>query len=169
MKREKLIIPVFILVLVLSAVCVAQVKREASPFEKYRQSTVNELEFRKLKFDAASIRASIQPTPLPNGLGAPFIEGETVEGKLLIEVEVHSSELPQTVDGRKDAMMEAVTAARKGFGYAFGGAAAIQYFDKWTVIQFSDDDKFLKAIRTKDTKPVDPYIGYYENGELVFR
>jgi hypothetical protein len=153
----------------LAAVSAAQVKKSASPFEKYRQSSVNEFEFRKTKFDVASVRLSLQPTPLPNGLGAPFIEGETVGGKLVIEVEVYSSDLPQTVDGRKDAMMQAVGVARAASSYAFGTAEAEQFFDKWTVVQFSDSEKFLKAMKARDTKPVDPYIGIYENGELVLR
>jgi hypothetical protein len=154
------------LFLVLSAIAEGQVKKQGSPFEKYRQSSVNELELRKAKFDVAAIRLSMQPSPLPNGVGAPFIYGETAEGKLVIEVAVYSSDLPQTVDGRKDAMMQAVGVARAASTYAFGTVESEQFFDTWVVIQFSDTERFLKH---KGKIPVDPYIGFYENGELVLR
>jgi hypothetical protein len=166
MKQSRWYLLASVLTLVLAVIAVGQVKKQDSPFEKYRQSSVNELEFRKAKFDVASVRLSIQPTPLPNGLGAPFIQGETAEGKLIIEVTVYSGDLPQTVDGRKDAMMEAVGVSRAAFGYAFTTPDMIKFFDKWTVIQFSDTEKFLKH---KGKEPVDPYIGFYENGELVLR
>ena len=155
-----------VLLTLIAVTSLAQVKKEASPFEKYRQSSVNELEFRKTKFDVSSLRFSLQPTQLPKGVGAPYVEGETVEGKLVIEVHVWSSDLPQTVDGRKDAMMQAVAVAEGAFSFAFGTVAQIQSFDQWTVIQFWDDEKVTKH---KGTKPVDPYIGFYENGELVLR
>src|SRR5713226_3989049 len=106
MKKSSLTVSV--LLLVLSAISVAQVKKQVSPFDKYRQSTVSELEFRKLQFQVESMRLSLQPTPVPGGLGVPHIVGETASGKLLIEVEVYASDLPQTVEARKDAMMEAV-------------------------------------------------------------
>src|ERR1700687_280843 len=108
MKKPSLTVSVMLLVLLLSAISVAQVKKQSSPFDKYRQSTVNELEFRKLQFQVESMRLSLQPTPVPRGLGVPHIVGETTGGKLLIEVEVYASDLPQTVEARKDAMMEAV-------------------------------------------------------------
>jgi hypothetical protein len=68
MKKKKLTVAWLILPLVLSALCVAHENKKASPFERYRESTVNELEFRKTKFDVAAMRASLQPTPLPSGL-----------------------------------------------------------------------------------------------------
>jgi hypothetical protein len=169
MKKERLTIMGSILALALSAVCVAQVNKEVSPFERYRQSTVNELEFRKIKFDVASIRLSLQPTPLPNGLGAPFVEGEAANGKLIVQVNVYSSDLPQTVDARKDAMWQAVNVSHAAFSYAFGTLEERKFFDKWIVVQFFDEEKLSKASKSKDTKPVDPYIGIYENGELVLR
>lgn len=168
MKRRKVIyILTGILGIVgLAVVLPAQVKKQSSPFEQYRQSTVNELVFRETQFDVASIRASIQPTPLPKGLGAPFIQGENAEGKLVIQVQVYSSDLPQTVDGRKDAMMQAVGTARAALSFAFGTMQSEQFFDKWTLIHFFDMEKLLNH-KSKD--PVDPDIGYYENGELVLR
>jgi len=145
-------------------------KKQGSPFDKYRQSTVNELEFRKLQFQVESMRLSLQPTPVPSGLGVPHIVGETTSGKLLIEVEVYASDLPQTVEARKDAMMEAVGRSMAGFSFAFytpdSGMLLDELFNKWCVVQFSDNEKFVKA---KGKKPVDPYIGIYENGELVLR
>jgi len=120
----------------------AQVKKETSPFAKYRQSSVNELEFRKTKFDVAAIRASLQPTPLPNGVGAPHVEGETADGKLRIQVDVWSSDLPQTVDARKVAMMQAVGVAHVAFSFAFDPVVAdIQSFNKWSIVQFWDNEK----------------------------
>ncbi len=158
-----------ILALALSAVCVARVNKEVSPFERYRRSSVNEFEFRKAKFDVASIRLSLQLTPLPNGLGVPFIESEAANGKLMIQVDVNSSELPQTVDARKDAMWQAVNVSRAAFSYAFGTMEEEKFFEKWIVIQFFDDEKLLKASKNKEKNTVDPYIGIYENGELVLR
>jgi len=73
-----------VLAALIAATCLAQVKRDSSPFAKYRQSSVNELEFRKTLFDVAAIRSSLQPTPLPNGFGPPHIVGETAAGKLVI-------------------------------------------------------------------------------------
>jgi hypothetical protein len=154
--------------LIVATIAVAQVKKQNSPFDKYRSSTVNELEFRKLQFQVEAMRLSLQPTPVPSGLGVPHIVGETVEGKLLIEVEVYGSDLPQTVAGRKDAMMESVGRSMAGLSFAFPtsdtGMLADELFNKWCVVQFSDTEKFLNA---KSKKPVDPYIGIYENGELV--
>jgi hypothetical protein len=159
------------LFLVFAVISFAQVKKQSSPFEKYRSSSVNELEFRKLRFQVESMRLSLQPTPVPSGLGVPYIVGETTEGKLLIEVEVYGSDLPQTVEGRKDAMMESVGRAMGGFSFAFyttdSGMLMDEFFNKWCVVQFSDTEKFFA--KHKEKKPVDPYIGIYENGELVLR
>jgi hypothetical protein len=105
------------LLTLVAVTCLAQVKKGQSPFEKYRQSTVNELELRKTKFDVAAIRASLQPTQLPVGVGAPYIYGETAEGKLVIQVDVWSSDLPQTVDGRKDVLMQAVAVSMAVLGH----------------------------------------------------
>ncbi len=165
--RTALVLLVFLLVSVIS---VAQVKKQSSPFDKYRQSTVNELEFRKLQFQVEAMRLSLQPTPLPRGLGVPHIVGETPNGKLLIEVDVYASDLPQTVDTRKDAMMEAVGTSMAGFSFAFyapeSGMLPDEFFKKWTVVQFSDWEKLSQR---KGKKVVDPNIGIYENGELVLR
>jgi hypothetical protein len=170
MKKPSFAVSVVFLAFILSAISVAQVKKQDSPFDKYRQSTVNELEFRKLQFQVESMRLSLQPTPLPSGLGVPHIVGETTSGKLLIEVEAYGGDLPQTVEGRKSAMMESVGRSMAGFSYAFYttdlGMLQDELFNKWCVIQFSDTEKFLRA---KGKKPVDPYIGIYESGELVLR
>ncbi len=69
MKKPGRAVSVSLVFLVLSAISVAQVKKQSSPFDKYRQSTVNELEFRKLQFQVETMRLSLQPTPLPSGLG----------------------------------------------------------------------------------------------------
>jgi hypothetical protein len=119
MKNKKRTFVGLILALVVSVACVAQVNRETSPYERYQKSTVNEFEFRKTKFDVAAMRLSFRPA-LPSGLGIPFVEGETAAGKLVIQVEVYSSALPQTVDARKDAMMEAVGTARAAFSCIHG-------------------------------------------------
>jgi len=158
------------LLLALSVPLFAQTAREASPFDKYRQPAVSELDFRKVKFDVACIRAAIQQRSLlASGFSAPQVEGETVDGKLLIQVQVYSSELPQTVEKRKETMMEAVDLARVGFAAAFGTSAASPSFEKWTRIVFEDLDAFVKAQKAKTTQPVDPIIGIYENKELVLR
>jgi hypothetical protein len=102
-------------------------------------------------------------------LGAPFIEGEAPSGKLIVQVRVYSSDLPQTVDARKDAMWQAVNVSRASFSYAFGTIEERKLFDKWVVIQFFDEEKLLKGSKNKDKDPVDPYIGTYESGELVLR
>jgi hypothetical protein len=167
MKKDRLAVVGLTLALALSVVCVAQVHKEVSPFERYRQTTVNELEFRKTKFDVASTRLSLQPTPLSKGLGVPFVEGEAPNGKLIIQVHVYASDLPQTVEGRKDAMWQAVNVSHAAFSYAFGTIGEGKFFDKWIVIQFFDEEKLLKGSKDKD--PVDPYIGIFENGELVLR
>lgn len=99
------------------------------------------------------------------GLGAPYIEGQNADGKLIIEVVVYTSDLPQTVDGRKEAMLQAVGVARAAWSFAFG-AQSDQLFDKWTFIHFFDMEKLLNH---KGKDPVNPDIGYYENGELVLR
>jgi hypothetical protein len=116
------------------------------------------------------MRLSLQPTPAPAGLGVPHIVGETAQGKLLIEVEVYGSDLPPTVEARKDTMMEVVGRAMGGFSLALyapdSEMLTDEFFNKWCVVQFSDTEKLLKH---KDKKPVDPYIGVYENGELVLR
>lgn len=170
MKPPRWFFPVSLLFLVLGTISVAQVKKQGSPFDKYRSSSVNELEFRKLQFQVESMRLSIQPTPVPSGLGVPHVIGETTNGKLVIEVEVYGSDLPQTVEARKDAMMEAVGRSMAGFSFAFytpdSGMLQDELFNKWCVVQFSDTEKFLKA---KSKKPVDPLIGIYDNGELVLR
>lgn len=161
---------VLALVALIAVTCLAQVKKDASPFEKYRQSSVNELEFRKLQFQVEAMRLSLQPAPMPAGLGVPHITGQTADGKLLIEVDVRGSDLPQTVDARKDALMEAVGRSMAGFSFAFytpdSGMQTDVLFNRWCVVQFSDNEKFVKP---KSNKPVDPYIGIYENGELVLR
>ncbi len=151
------------------AVSFGQVKQQTSPFDRYRQSTANELEFRKAKFDIAALRISLIPGSFLYHFTAPYVDGETAKGKLVIQVEVSSTELPSTVNGRKEAMMEAVNVARAGFSYAFGTAQSIQDFDHWTVIQFFDTAKVVDAAMTKDAKAVDPYIGVYENGQLILR
>ncbi len=170
MKKPSLTLLVSLLFLVLSTISVGQVKKQSSPFDKFKQSTVNELEFRKLQFQVESMRLSLQPTQLPRGLGVPHIVGETTSGKLLIQVEVYGSDLPQTVGARKDAMMEAVGTSMAGFSFAFydpdAGMLPDEFFNKWCVVQFSDTEKSLKA---KGKKPVDQFIGIYENGELVLR
>jgi hypothetical protein len=155
-----------VLLAMIAVTALAQVKKEQSPFDKYRQSTVSEFEFRKTKFEVAAIRASLQPTPLPNGVGAPHIEGETAEGKLVIQVDVWASDLPQTIDGRKDVLMQAVGVSLAAWSYAFDAVDADKSMKKWAVIQFWDDERLAKH---HGTKPVDPYIGIYENGELVLR
>jgi hypothetical protein len=170
LKKPSLTVSVVFLAFIFSTISLAQMKKQGSPFDKYRQSTVNELEFRKLQFQVESMRLSLQPTPLPSCLGVPHIVGETTSGKLLIEVEAYGSDLPQTVEGRKGAMMESVGRSIGGFSYAFyttdSGMLQDELFNKWCVIQFSDTEKVLRA---KGKKPVDPYIGIYENGELVLR
>ena len=170
MQKPGRAVLVALLFSLMAAISVAQVKKQVSPFDKYRQSAVNELEFRKLQFQVEAMRMSLQPTPSPRGLGVPHIVGETGGGKLLIEVQVYSSDLPQSVDGRKDAMMEAVNRSMAGFSFAFyspeSGSLFDESFRKWTVVQFSDSDKLLKG---NGGKPVDPYIGIYENGQLVLR
>jgi len=127
------------------------------------------LNLERRSFDIAALRISLNPGSFLYHLTAPYVEGETAEGKLVIQVEVSSTELPATVNGRKAALMEAVNVTRAGFSYAFGTAQSIQDFDHWTVIQFFDTAKVVNAAMTKDTKAVDPYIGVYENGQLVLR
>jgi hypothetical protein len=119
MKKPSLTVSLSLLFLVLSTISVGQVRKQSSPFDKYRQSTVNELALRKVQFQVESMRLSLQPTPMPNGLGVPHIIGETAQGKMVIEVEAYGSDLPPTVEGRKDAMMEAVGRAMGGFSFAF--------------------------------------------------
>lgn len=145
-------------------------KKQSAPFEKYRQATVSELEFRKLEFQVESTRLSLQPTPLPIGLGVPHIVGETASGKLLIEVDVYGSDLAQAVQERKNELMEAVGRSMAAFSFAFYTQDSVtlsdELFKKWCVVQFLDDEKF---VREKGQKTVDPYIGIYENGDLVLR
>jgi hypothetical protein len=62
--------------------------------------------------------------------------------------------------------MQGVAVAHAAFSFAFGSVADIQSFDKWTIVQFWDNKKVSEH---KGTKPVDPYIGFYENGQLVLR
>jgi hypothetical protein len=89
----------------------------------------------------------------------------------VIEVEVRGSELLQTLDARKYAMMEAVGISLTAFSFAFdtpdAGMLVDDFFNKWCVIGFSDTEKFLA--KKKDKKPTDPYIAFYENGELLLR
>jgi len=149
----------------LSAISFAQTKAQNSPFEKYKKSTTSEFEFRKLQFQVEAMRASLPPnTPLPKGVGVPFVYGETSDGKLVIEVEVWGSDLPKDVDARKESMYQAIVVSTAAFSFAFHPALE-ETFKKWTVIQFSDSERFQKA----HGKVVDPYIGNYENGELVLR
>ena len=154
-------------ILLLSVICFAQTKVQNSPFEKYKRSTTNEFEFRKLQFQVEAMRASLPPnTPLPNGIGIPFVYGETADGKLVIEVEVWGSGLPKDRDARKEAMYRAIVVSTAAFSFAFHpDSVREEFFKKWTIIQFSDGERFQKA----DGKAVDPYIGNYENGELVLR
>ncbi len=85
-------------------------------------------------------------------------------------MDAYASDLPQTVEARKSAMMEAVGTSMAGFSFAFytpeSGMLTDEFFNKWTVVQFSDWGKLSQA---KGKKVVDPYIGIYENGELVLR
>jgi hypothetical protein len=167
MKKQSVMVLALVFALAPSAVSVAQSPKESSPFDRYRQATVNELEFRKLRFDVACLNKVLQERSLlSSGFSAPQVEGETPDGKLLIQVDVWSSELPATVDARKQGMMGAVELARAGFSYAFGTPTMLTSFDKWTRIQFFDVDALLKS---KTKKPVDPYIGVYEDGQLVLR
>lgn len=161
-----------LVILLLVATVLGQVKKEPSPFDRYRQSAVNELAFRKLQFEVESLRQSLQPTPLPAGVGVPHIVGERADGKLVIEVEVHGSDLPQTLDARKYAMMEAVGTSLAAFSFAFDAPDSRilnnDLFNKWCVIGFSDTEKFFA--KKKDNKtPTDPYVAFYENGELLLR
>jgi hypothetical protein len=158
------------LTLLLLIVPVWQGTKRGSPFDKYRQSTVNELEFRKLQFQVEAVRLSLQPAPMPVGIGVPHIVGERSDGKLLVEVEVYASDLPQSIEARRDAMMEATNRAGAASSFAFyktdSGALPDEFFRRWFVVRFFDTEKFTK---TKDKMPIDPYIGTYENGELVLR
>ena len=154
---------------VLLAVCLSvaslwtQTKKSSTPFDSYRQNPASELSVRETKFDVAALYGTMQPE---NGLTAPQIEGFTEDGKLLIQVQVYSSQMPQTVDARKEAMLTAVGNAKLGYSAAFGSAEVIRSFDKWTRLTFFDVDTLLKST-TK--KPLDPVIGVYENGGLVLR
>src|SRR5208283_949560 len=143
MKQPKWYCLASVLFLMFTVISFAQVKKQSSPFEKYRNSSVNELELRKLQFQVESMRLSLQPTPMPIGLGIPHIIGETAEGKLVIQVDAYGSDLPQTVDARKVAMMEAVDRAMGGFSFAFyapdSGMLSDEFFRKWCVVQFSDN------------------------------
>ena len=167
MKKPSLAVSVLLTMMFLSAIAWAQVKKETSPFEKYRQSAVNQLAFRKLQFQVEALRQSLQPTPLPAGVGVPHIVGERADGKLVIEVEVHGSDLPQTLDARKSAMMEAVGTSLAAFSFACDTPDFDDVFHKWCVIGFSDTEKYFA--KKKDKKPTDPYIAFYENGELLLR
>jgi hypothetical protein len=59
MNRPQLSILGSLLVLLSAATALGQVKKEPSPFERYRQSTVNELAFRKLQFEVEALRQSL--------------------------------------------------------------------------------------------------------------
>jgi hypothetical protein len=150
-----------VLALTLSAISVAmQTKKAVSPFDKYRQTTANDLTIRWLKLDVAALQKRVSPE---NGIVVPVVQGISEDGKLVIQVDVYSSELPKTVDGRKEAMLSAVGVALAAFSYSFEPGLEPD-FNKNARVVFFDIDKLLKG-----KKPVDPIIGIYENGELVLR
>jgi len=144
-----------------SAASAAQGKKEVSPFEKYLHSGANELAVRKIRFDMSALRQSI---PFQKGIGFPTIEGISDDGKLIIQVEVLSSQLPRTIDARKEALNEAVGVAMSGYVDAFG-PVPVSDFDKTTRIAFFDDETLLKSTVAA---PLDPVIATYENKELTF-
>jgi len=164
MKQNKSMVACVILAVTLSAVSVAlQIKKAVSPFDKYRQSTANELALRIAMFDVAALQ---QRVPYENGILVPKVEGFSEDGKLVIEVDVSSDQLPKTVEARKEAMLEALGVARAGFSGGFGVLAENTDFNKWTRVEFFDVDTVMKSTLKK---PLDPVIGIYENGELVLR
>jgi len=61
-------------------------------------------------------------------------------------------------------MMELVGVAHVALSYSFDPLG--EFFEKWTVVRFSDNEKIANW---KGQQRVDPYIGVYENGELVLR
>jgi hypothetical protein len=160
-------IGVFLFVALFAIHSGAQVKKPVTPFDSYRQNTANELSVREVKFDIAAIHAFIaQRQLLQNGFCPPQIEGLATDGKLQIEVMVYSSELPKTVDARRDAMLVAVNLAKAAYSAGFGTKEMPEDFDKWTRVNFFDVDALTKST---GKKPADPVIGAYENGELVLR
>ena len=157
----------FLVIFFSAFVLQAQYKKPTTPFDSYRQNAASELSLREVKFDVAAIHAFLaQKQLLQNGLCPPQIEGLAEDGKLLIDVMVYSSELPSTVDARKEAMLATVNLAKMAYSAGFGTSEMLRDFDKWTRIHFTDADAFTKGT---GNKPVDPMIGIYENGELVLR
>jgi hypothetical protein len=145
-----------------AAFAASQAKKEPSPFEKYLQSSVNELAVRKIAFNVAALQERV---PYQNGILVPFVEGLARDGKLIITVHVSSNQLPRTVDARKNAMLDAVGIAMAAYQSSFGREAAVWEFDKNTRVAFFDVDTL---VRSTPAKPPDPVIAIYENKELTF-
>ena len=55
------------------------------------------------------------------------------------------------------------------FLLCLGSLEERRFFDRWIIVQFFDEEKLPMASRDKDAEPVDPYIGMFENVELVVR
>jgi hypothetical protein len=162
MQRNRVTAVGVIVSIALSAVSLAlQIRKEPFPFDRYRQSSASELALRKAMFNIAAVRLRV---PDENGIAVPFIEGDTPDGKILIHVDVRSSQLPTSADQRKDALLEVVGQARAAFSWGFNTPESITGFDKWARIQFFDVDILLKSTAKK---PLDPTIAIYDNGQLV--
>ena len=112
MKQQRLLIFGVILAIVLSAASLwTQVKKSSNPFDSYRGRPASELSVRETAFNNAAILQAIAPE---NGLTAPQIEGFAEDGKLVIQAQVYSSQMPQTVDARKKTMLAMMIGAEGG-------------------------------------------------------
>ena len=166
-EKRRITFGVFLAIALSAASLWTQVKKPPNPFDSYRKVPASELSLREMKFDIAAIHALLaQRQLLQNGFCPPQIDGFAEDGKLQIEVLVYSTELPKTVDARKEAMLATVNMAKAAYSAAFGTRETLEGFDKWTRVYFTDEDAFTKST---GKKPVDPVIGVYENGELVLR
>src|SRR5262249_14643010 len=117
-----------VVAITLSAVSLAlQIRKEPSPFDKYRQSSVNELALRQAMFNVASVRLR---APDQNGIAIPFILGATSDGRMLIHVDVRSSQLPAAADQRKNVLLDVVDEAKSAFSWSFGTPELLTAFDR---------------------------------------
>ncbi len=160
MQQNKWLVAGVILAVVFSALSVAmQVKKAASPFERYIHNPANELAVREIAFDVRGLRLRI---PYENGWLPPHVEGIAEDGRLIIQIDVTAKDLPQTVDERRAAMLNAVGICKDFYRDIFGNDIE---FDKNTRVIFYDVDTILKSTIKK---PLDPAIAIYEDKELTF-
>lgn len=108
-----------------------------------------------------SVSKLIQSSELAEpGLCAPVVRTEPKDGKLVMEVDVWPSLLPNAADEKKRLFREAVNVAREALRLA-SAPSSWPDLDKWTRIEFFDLDAAVKSIAAKRL------IAIYENGELV--